>query len=84
MEPGVGLVGGGRNDRRQLEELALIPGQLWPPLEGADPVGPDVLGAVDPVDPEVPVDELPDEPDVVEPELVVAALWMLDGEELAA
>jgi hypothetical protein len=76
-----------------------MPGQLWPPVVGVDPVGVDVLGAVDPVDPdppevpelpveaeldepEVPVAELP-EPDVVDPELVFVALWLIDG-ELAA
>ena len=50
-------------------------GQLWPPDEGAAPVGPDVLGAVDPVDPDPPeVPELPVEPELDEPEASVAEL----------
>jgi hypothetical protein len=59
-------------------------------LGAVDPVDPDAPEVpelpveAEPDEPEVPVAEVPDEPDVVEPELVVAAFWVLDGEELAA
>jgi hypothetical protein len=83
----------------QLEELPLIPGQLWPPAGGVEPVPePAALGVLEPVEsepevPELPVEaelavpEVPEvdvpEPELVEPELVVAEFWV-DVEGLAA
>jgi hypothetical protein len=55
-----------------------MPGHVWLPVGGVEPVEePGVLGVVDPDVPDVP------EPDVPEPELVEAALGVVDVDPAA-
>jgi hypothetical protein len=65
-----------------------MPGHVWLPVGGVEPVEePGVLGVVDPDVPDVPEPDVPEpdvpEPDVPEPELVEAALGVVDVDPAA-